>query len=100
MASLDLRPEAAAESLVGRELDAVLLGQRVRERGSGDVSALDQDLTEPLAGRLLRRQSLLELLSREEPLLNEERAKRTPRDARRSHRSDFASTAAGLEPIP
>src|SRR5205085_261265 len=69
------------------------------QRGARDVSALDEDLTEPLAGRLLRREGVLELLRRQQPLLHEERAKRTPRHACRSHRCDFGLTAAGLEPI-
>jgi hypothetical protein len=33
MAPLDLGPKAGAEALLRLELDAVLLGQRARERG-------------------------------------------------------------------
>ena len=95
--ALDLGAKTGAEALLGLQLDPVLLGERARQRGAGDVAALDQDLAEPLAGRLLRRQRVLELLVGQEALLDEKRAKRAPR-VRRSHILPFGFTAALLEP--
>ena len=96
---LDLGSQAGPEALLGLQLDAVLLGERVRERGPGDMAPVDQDLAEPFAGRLLRRQRLLELLGSQQSLLDEECAKRAPRHVRRSHTLTFGSTAARLEPL-
>ena len=99
MTTLDLGPQAGAEALLGLQLDSVLLGERVGQRGAGDVAAVDQDLAEPFAGRLLRRQGFLELLGGQQPLLDEECTKRTPSHVRRSHKLPFGSTAVRLEPI-
>src|SRR5438067_2490075 len=97
--ALDLRAEAGAEPLFRLQLDAVLLGKGARQRGPGDVAAVDQDLAEPLAAFLLLRQRLLELRGGQQPLLDEKCAKRAPSDVRRSHGSPFGLRAGRLEAV-
>ena len=64
------------------------------------MAPVDEDLAEPLPGRLLRRKGLLELLGGQQPLLDEECTKRAPWNVRRSHNLPFGSRAARLEPNP
>src|SRR5204863_10196411 len=74
----DLEAKARAETLLGRELDAELLGEDVRERRSRDEAALDEDLAEPAVVRALLCKRELELLVRQETLVDEKEAQGAP----------------------
>ena len=83
--ALNLPAESRAEAGLGLQLDAVLRGERARQLRPRDEAALDDRLTEPLAAALLLLEGGLELLAREEPLLDEDATERSPRDAGRFH---------------
>ena len=86
MAPVDLGPEARAEAALGLELDAVLLCEGDRQRGTGDVAALDEDRAEQPAGVGLLRERQLELVLGDEALGHEQLAKGTPDVLRSFHR--------------
>ena len=60
------------------DLDAVLLGERARERERGDRSGLDEDLADEPAAPLLLGQRPLELVLGQQAFRHEERSKRLP----------------------
>ena len=71
VALVDRGPEAGAEAALGLQLDAVLLGERDRERGAGDIAALDQDRAQQATGLLLLRERVRKLLGRHEALFHQ-----------------------------
>ena len=85
MAPLDLRPEAGAEPLLLLHLDAELLGEHRREIGPGHEALHHEDLADSLARLLLLGESLRQLLTRDQALLDEELSKQLLRDAGRFH---------------
>ena len=84
--SLDLGAEARAEALLGRQLDAVLRRERVRKLGAGDHAELDDRLAQTLARHLLLCQRTLEIVARQQSLLDEQPSEGAPGDVGRFHR--------------
>ena len=82
MTSFDQRTQACAEAALARELDPVLARQRVAQSRVRDEAALDEDLTEPLAGLPLSLERVLELRSRKQTTLDEQGPERPPVDFR------------------
>ncbi len=72
MAPLDLRPQAGTEAFLLLHVQAELLGQHRGESRSGDIALHHEDLAEPLAVHLLVGERLVQLLSRDQALLDEE----------------------------
>src|SRR5262249_12817898 len=65
------------------ELEAVLLGERVRDRLARDPAEADEDLAEPPAELLLLDEGQLELLCGDQTLTEEHRSERKPGGLRR-----------------
>ena len=85
MAPVDLGPEARAEAALGLELDAVLLGKRNGQRGTGDVTALDEDRAQQPTALVLFDESQIELVLGDEALGDEQLAEGSPGVFRRFH---------------
>jgi len=64
--------------LLGRELDAVLLGKNARERERGEVAVGDEYLAQEAAARRLLRERLLELVLGQQLFGDQELAELTP----------------------
>ncbi len=91
--ALDLGAQARAETSLGRQLDPVLRGESARQLRPRDEAALDDRLAEAPAALLLTSERSLELLARQEALLDEDPPERTPGDAGRFH-SRYIDVAA------
>ena len=95
VAALDLGAQPRAEALLGRELDPVLRRERGRELGPGDEATLYDRLAQALAGHLLPRERELELLAREQALLDEHSSEGPPGVVGRFHRLTIGTVASG-----
>ena len=98
--ALDQGAQARSEAALAAELDPVLLGKSVRERRMRDEALLDQDLAQPLAGLLLERECVLELGSRQQAALDEQRSQGSPVQWRRIHGPLIGKEALRIEQIP
>ena len=85
MTPLDLGEEAGAESLLRRHLDAHLLHESGCQLGAGYESALDEHLAEALAALRLGGESLFELVSRDQPVIDEQLTEQPRGDSRSFH---------------
>src|SRR5204862_5310980 len=94
---VDRGPEPGAEAAFGLQLDAVLLGERNRERRAGDVAALDQDRTEQPARLLLFLERAQKLLGRDEALFHEQLTQGPPGLLRSFHPPCIGASALRLQ---
>src|SRR4030095_185918 len=83
-----------AEALLRRQLNAVLRGERCRQLRTRDEAAFDDRLAPPLAGHLLLRERLLELVVGQQTLLDEQPPEGTPCDVGRFHRLTIGTVAS------
>ena len=72
LAALDLAPEPGAKTVLLRHLDAELLHERGRQLWTGNELALDEHLAEALAALRLDDECLLELVSRDQAVFDEQ----------------------------
>ena len=83
---LDLGPEPGAKTLLGRQLDPVLGCECAGELRPGDEAELDDRLAETLSRHLLLGERALEVVTRQQTLLDEQSSEGAPGDVGRFHR--------------
>jgi hypothetical protein len=92
------RAQTGADAVLGLQQSAVLFCERVRDRTRRCETELDEDLTEWLAGPILLRKRLRQLLGSENPLLDHELAELASVVVGRFHRFPIGLEGPRLKP--
>src|SRR5207302_1503725 len=86
--------EVGIELVQPAEIDAVLICERAGQRGTREHAAVDEKLAEETAGAALLVEPLLELIRRQQLLVDEQRAELPPRECNRSLHTPLIGTKA------